>query len=108
MNRESWHGDEILRKVQRAARAGIDETHAACVNDAKSQHWWQNQTGALEGSLQMRPAVVTPGRVSGQWGSFTVEYAIYLEMRQSFLRVVADREYPKLGARINKHLKVGI
>lgn len=101
-----WRGPEVLAKAKAAARHGIDETTSACVNHAKSNHPWQNQTGTLEGSLQMRPADDQGSRIVGFWGSFDVDYAIYLEIGTSrapaypYLRPAADAEYGKLAGRI--------
>lgn len=97
----NWLGGDVRDRVHDAARQGIDETTAAAVIHAKSNHPWSNQTGTLEGSLQMRPAEVQGDIVRGQWGSFTVLYAIYLELGGwAYLRPAADAEYPKLAGRI--------
>lgn len=106
----SWRGAEVLARAKAAVRIGIDETTSACVNHAKSNHPWRNETGTLEGSLQMRPAIDEGGRIVGRWGSFTVDYAIYLEVGTRFmpafpyLRPAADAEYPHLAARIKAAL----
>lgn len=102
----NWRGEEIKAKFKEAARVGIDQTTAACVNHAKSNHTWKNETGTLEGSLQMRPAVIEGETVRGKWGSFTVHYAIFQELGTAkmpprpYLRPAADAEYEKLAGRI--------
>lgn len=99
-----WNGDAVARRVEAAALKGVDETMAACVRHAKSNHPWRNRTGTLEGSLQMRPAESIAGRIVGLWGSFDVAYAIYLEMMgYAYLRPAAQAEYPKLSERITSH-----
>ena len=60
-----WEGEELLAKVERAAKLGVDQTTAACVQHAKSNHPWQNVTGTLEGSIQMRPAERRDDREAG-------------------------------------------
>lgn len=101
-----WRGAEVYERAKHATKQGINETLADCVNDAKDTHPWSNRTGTLEGSLQMRPAVDEGSRVVGTWGSFTVRYAIYLELgtrhmhAMPYLRPAADRNYPKLKGRI--------
>lgn len=109
-----WRGDEVAARVGAAAKTAVDRTTAAAVTHAKQNHPWQNVTGTLEGSLQMRGAEVQgAGEIVGTWGSFDVEYAIWLEIGTSvmppypYLRPAADAEYPKLFMRVREAL-VGI
>lgn len=108
--RTRWLGGEVEAKVILASRLAIDQTTGAAVDQAKDNHTWQNVTGTLEGSLQMRQAEVLPGRIRGQWGSFTVNYALWLEIgtsrmaAQPYLRPSADSEYPLLAGRIRANL----
>lgn len=106
MARLNWRGKEVVAKVKTAAARGIDQTTALCVNGAKSEHQWVNRTGTLEGSTQMRPAVIKGASVIGRWGSFSVNYAIFLETdpRFIFLRPQADRHYPGLAALIRANM----
>ena len=109
----TWKGDEVEKKIQAATKKAIDETTAAAVIYAKQNHRWKNRTGTLEGSIRMRPAGMKSGRMTGQWGSFTVKYAIYLELgvpsnnfsKMPYLRPAAAAEYPKLAGRIKANLK---
>lgn len=110
----SWRGDEVAGRVAAAAKLAVDATTAAAVTHAKQNHPWQNVTGTLEGSLQMRGAeIVSDGDIVGQWGSFDVEYAIFLELGTAvmpaypYLRPAADAEYPKLFMRLRAAM-VGI
>ncbi len=102
----TWFGDKVEKKMEAAVKKAIDETTAAAVIHAKQNHSWQNQTGTLEGSIQMRSAASSSGKVTGQWGSFTVKYAIWLEIDTAnkpampYLRPAAAVEYPKLAGRI--------
>lgn len=104
-----WKGDEVRRRAHAAARRGIDATTAACVLGAKSSHPWQNRTGTLEGSLQMRPAVAVGPAIMGRWGSFDVNYALWLEVRWAgryrYLLPQADQQYPLLAGRIRQALR---
>lgn len=106
MARLSWKGKEVVANVKRAAARSIDQTTALCVNGAKSDHRWQNRSGTLEGSIQMRPAVIKGSSVVGIWGSADVAYAVYLETDPQwiFLRPQADRHYPGLAALIRANL----
>lgn len=107
----NWRGPEISAKLREAAKVAIDQTTAEAVEHAKSNHPWKNETGTLEGSLQMRPAVVEGETVRGKWGSFTVVYAIYQELGTSkmparpYLRPAADATYGKLAGRIEAAMK---
>lgn len=108
---EKWNGRQISDRMKQAVAAGIDETTAAAVNQAKSDHGWGNVTGTAEGSIQMRPAVTEGSSVVGQWGSFDVDYFIFLEIGTAFmegddtLRRAADAEYPNLHDRIRNNYR---
>jgi len=105
---KEWRGDEIRAKMVRAAKWGIDKTMSKAVVYAKSQLWLGHglRTATLQGSIQMRPAEERGRAVVGQWGSFDVHYAIFVELGTSrmkaipYLRPAADVEYPKLAKRI--------
>ena len=105
-SRLHWRGPEITAKAVAAAKVGIDQTTAACVEHAKTNHPWQNVTGLAEGSIRMEPAQVEGKRVVGRWGSWSVVYFIFLELGTSkmppypALRPAADTEYPNLAGRI--------
>ncbi len=101
-----WEGDKALSNVAKAAQLGIDQTLAACVVGAKTDHAFVNRTGVLEGSIRSKPARVRGTRMVGEWGSFSVEYALYVEVLEGygFLRPQADVEYPKLAKRIKENL----
>lgn len=109
----NWTGDALQARVITACKAGIDETMAACVSDAK-QNYYEGHgliTTMLQGSIMLRPAEERAGAVVGQWGSFDVNYARYVEegtgrmTGQGQLQGAADKEYPKLAARIRKRLR---
>lgn len=106
----TWNGPEVERKAAAAAAFGIDQTMALCVVLAKGQlypqHGWVS--GALQGSIEMRPAVNQGGNIVGFWGSFLINYARWIEQGggvftgYNYLRSSADHEYPKLAGRIAK------
>lgn len=102
-----WRGAEVAARAEAAAKLAIDKTMARCVDEAKTDHPWENRTGTLEGSLRIVDAAAEDGaRVVGRWGSADVNYAIYLETGtvhmepKPYLRPAADRQYPYLRLRI--------
>lgn len=106
-----FRGDEIAKQIEEATKLAINQTLAACVLLAKTDHPWQNVTGTAEGSIQMREAeVLADGKIRGTWGSFGVLYFIFLELGTSrmaalpALRPAADKEYSGLAARIRRNL----
>lgn len=105
-----WEGDDLAKRVLEATRHGVDATTAACAQHAKSNHEWQNVSGIAEGSIRIEPAEVAGSVVRGQWGSFDVNYFIFLELGTSVmnarpsLQPAAEAEYPKLPERIREAL----
>ena len=103
----------MVRGVQRATAFGIDQTMAACVRHA-DPNVPVGPTGALRRSIRFEPAEIRRGVVTGVWGSFQVNYAIYQEAgtkyirAKYFLRNAADAEYPRLAGRIQRRLAAGI
>ena len=73
----TWKGAEVADKTRAAVHWGIDSTMADCVTTAKSLV--HRVTSILQGSLQMRPAADVGGKITGYWGSFDVNYAIFVE-----------------------------
>jgi hypothetical protein len=109
MGLEGWRGPQIAAKIAAASRFGIDKTTSEAVLYAKQNHTWQNVTGTLEGSIQMRGAEPgATGRMEGRWGSFTVNYALWLEIgtehmpARPYLRPAADANYPSLRRHIRE------
>lgn len=110
MGLEGWRGREIAAKTAAAARTGIDKTTSEAVLHAKQNHEWQNVTGTLEGSIQMRGAEPEgpTGKMAGRWGSFTVNYALWLEIGTSrmpampYLQPAADAHYPSLRRHVRE------
>jgi hypothetical protein len=76
-----WHGEAVTAKMREAQRLGVNQTMAACVQDAKSTHAWQNRTGVLEGGIDVAEYAADDGRgVSGTWGVRDVKYALIHEL----------------------------
>ena len=107
-----WKGDEVTRKLLDAATFAIDQTTALAVVKAKGDLYPGHGlvTGLLQGSIQMRPAVVRGNVAVGTWGSFSVDYALAVEQGTGsrpglgYLQGAADVEYPKLAGRIAREL----
>ena len=77
-----WDGDQVKAKMRRAQAEGINSTMAGSAVHAKRNHAWRNQTGTLEGSLDV-VEFATPdgkGQISGVWGSRDVRYARIQEL----------------------------
>ncbi len=103
-----WKGEEVTRKLLDAATFGIDQTMAKAVVLAKGDLYKGHGfvTGVLQGSIQMRPAIIRGQTAVGTWGSFSVDYALPVEVGDGsrpglgYLQQAADAEYPKLAGRI--------
>ena len=102
-DRLEWKGEQVKRRMEQSIIGAFNETMVNCVTVAKSDHrGWQNRTGTAEGSIQMRPAKKVGSFILGLWGSFDVNYVIFLEIHHgSFLRRAADLIYPLIVGRIN-------
>lgn len=80
-----WNGDNILRRINRASRVGINRTMGQCVLVAKQDHAFTNRTTIAEGSISVVTGAVTQGDKSfGIWGSKGVIYFKYLEFGTRF------------------------
>ena len=73
-----WKGGQVQTNVEGASRKAIDETMVDAVKIAKGEA--PVKTSAYHGSIQMRPAVRSGSGFSGFWGSFTILYAIFIEL----------------------------
>ena len=104
-----WHGDKIGGKFKVASRKAIDVVTALCVVPAKAAT--PVITGTAQGSIMARPAEIIGKRVRGFWGSFDVNYFIWLEIGARgrsgihMLRRAADRFYPTLAGHIRGFIK---
>jgi len=106
-----WNGPAVLARVAEAARVSIDETLQAADADASASHWWQNRTGNLESDIVTEDAKIVGPIVSGRFGTThggkgvrSGFYGLFLEYRTPFLRPAADRNFPKLAAKIRARL----
>lgn len=98
----TWNGQH----VKQAARAGLlramDRTMTEAV--AVTQANTPVRTGRLRGSMAAVPAVALGSVVRGQFGSFGVPYAIFVEggtryMAGRFMiRTAADQVFPRFGS----------
>lgn len=76
-----WYGDEVKRRVMRAAAIGINRTMAVAVSEAKATHPWRNRTGTAERSIRIwKGAQIVGDFVFGVWGSVSVAYFRSLEL----------------------------
>lgn len=105
-----WNADGTRDKLRSAARDAIDETMGRAVNRAKQTV--RKRTTALQGSIKFEAATIKNDSVTGRWGSFDINYAIYQEIGPvtgkrnwsytPYLRPSAEAEYPDLVSRIRE------
>ena len=99
---------QVLRAIQRAQIDGLDETLAKCVREAKPIT--PVITGILQGSIKFEPAQKKGLKITGFWGSFDVNYALWVEIGSHgragvfMLTSTADDVYPELAGNIKRHL----
>ncbi|WP_339745567.1 hypothetical protein [uncultured Maricaulis sp.] len=71
-----WFGEAVTATMRQAQIIGVNKTMAAATVRAKLNHDWQNQTGVLEGGIDITDyAQVEEGGVRGTWGVRDVVYA---------------------------------
>lgn len=76
-----WNGDALTAKMRQAQKVGVNATMAEAVQQAKTNHAWNNQTGVLEGSIKIAEfAREDAAGVVGTWGSTDVRYALIHEL----------------------------
>lgn len=117
-----WNGDAIVRKMERAARYGVNETVDAARDDAEVTHPFVNRdvivkkdgrkffvkAGHLEAQIVSEHASVGErnptasfgtSRKDGFYGLFH-EIGTIREIARPFLRPAGDRQFPTLKERI--------
>lgn len=100
--------DRLRRKVRDATVDGVDDTLAECAGEVKDNT--KIRTSVLQGSMRFEPAKRQGNKVSGRWGSFDVNYALWVEIGSQgrpggyMLTRTADAVYPKLAGNIKRHL----
>lgn len=76
-----WKGQALTEKMRQAQILGVNATMSEAVKHAKANHPWQNQTGVLEGSIDIAEPAAPDGQgVEGRWGSKDVRYALIHEL----------------------------
>ena len=76
-----WKGKAVTGKMRRAQITGVNTTMARCVQHAKNNHDWKNQTAVLEGSIAIADYARERAQgVAGRWGSRDVKYALIHEL----------------------------
>lgn len=86
-----WRGPQVVARMRKATRIGINQTMAAGVAMAKQNHTWKNRTGTAERSIRIAtPAQTGPdGKTIGIWGSTAVKYFWGLEFGTKARTIVA-------------------
>ena len=107
-----WNGDRIVSGMERAQMSAINRIMARAERHAVANHTWQNQTGTLEGSINVvRFAARDGSGISGEWGSQDVRYALVHELGlgnvppRPYLRPAADATYSDLGDEIRREFQ---
>lgn len=103
-----WNGTAIVRRMERAARAAVNETVDAARDDALATHTWENRTGQLEEELISVHAAAGEGNPAASFGTtrrrgfygYFHEIGTIHEIARPFLRPAADRTFPGLKLRI--------
>lgn len=101
-----WKGDELMTKMKKAQRFGINKTMSLAVEHAKRNHEWRNRTGTLEGSVSIIEFAIQQGRgFRGEWGSKDVRYALIHELggrivpvRGKFLKFRVDGNFVSVAS----------
>lgn len=76
-----WNGKAVTEKMEQAQIAGVNATMGAAAARAKRNHDWQNQTGVLEGGIDIAEYARPHGKgVKGTWGVRDVVYALIHEI----------------------------
>lgn len=106
-----WRGPQVKGAMERAIPKAMDDTTAAASIRAKQNHpGWRNRTGIAEGSIRGEPARRAPEGWLALFGSFGVDYFIWLEIGargragDHTIGRAADVEFPKLPGRVREHL----
>lgn len=86
----TWNGDALTARMRRAQIVGVNATMGRAVVHAKENHDWQNQSGVLEGSIDIVEGAQVEGTgVVGTWGSKDVRYALIHELGGTIVPVNA-------------------
>lgn len=99
-----WDPDPVKRLVERATVRAMNHVMAECVTSAKGRLEAGHHivTATLHGSIRLQSPVKEHGNIVGHWGSFDVNYAIFLEKgtvhmsADPYLQPSADEHYLKL------------
>lgn len=107
--RKEWNDKQIKARLREAGRRGVNDTLTDAVLAG-----FQNapvRTGRLRESIRSAPATVEATRIVGEFGSYGVPYAIFVEIGtrkmagQFYIRRAADATFPTLGERIGANLR---
>lgn len=98
----NWNGRAISGASREACRKGINATLADCVAQSQQTGYVPVDTGALKNSLRFQAAEGSGPTLTGSFGSYTVPYAIWMEIGTRFvtgklyLRRSADLHFREL------------
>jgi hypothetical protein len=74
----NWQGTNARKAVERAVTRGMLRTMSDCVYFAKGEV--PVNYGTLQGSIELRPPYRRGNVFIGIWGSFNVNYALWVEI----------------------------
>lgn len=104
-----WRGKQVNKRVETAARTGLNLTGVACVFIA--QQVAPRDTGFMANTIEFEPAKQEGNELVVYWGNWTANYTLWQEIGSNgrpgryFLRQARDAEYPKLAGRIRRAYK---
>ena len=100
----SWLGDEVQKRVEKAAMRAIDRTTEEAAQYARDNHrGWKSVTGTAEGSIGTNRARLQKGRIIGNvtGGAGDAFHLLILEVKNgSALRNAADVVFPQVKPRL--------
>ena len=101
-----WKGKLAKRQIMTAVRKGMNHNLAECVRVTKG--YTPVRTGILQGSMRMEPAKeVRKGVLAGFFGSWDVNYAIYVEKGTIYMSgyYMMERAASEIFQKLGEHIR---
>lgn len=107
-SRVIWYGNDIKARLSGAIENAMNATMLDCVEQAQQPGWTPRKSSVLANSLRIKAAKKSGSGWVGYWGSFTVAYAMPVEVGtykragQYYLRRSSDAIYPSFPDRVGE------